>query len=218
MSLGDLLILYFIAGGACAVAIYRRAPAGRGAVASAVLAVPLWPLWAPVALTARRDRVRVHRRPSTASARRIEAALREGVEACQGSPFATLLSDEAAERIVAEVARTEMRRAELDALLARDGFELEAAQKRVEALERSDAVGRALATARLHLENLRRLHALRERDERALEELAGLVEALRTQLVLARWAGSSVEGVGGIVSEVWERVESLGEAMEAEAP
>jgi len=48
---------------------------------------------------------------------------------------------------------------------------------------------------------------------RALDELCELVQALRTQLVLARFAGSSVEGTGGIVSEVWARVEGLGAAL-----
>jgi len=71
-----------------------------------------------------------------------------------------------------------------------------------------------MATARLHLTNVRRLHAMRERDARSLLDLADLVEALRTQLVLARFAGSSVEGVGDIVTEMWARVEGLGEAME----
>src|SRR5262249_53912105 len=96
-----------------------------------------------------------------------------------------------------------------------DGFDASAAASRVVELEKSGASLRAIATARLHLDNVRRLHAMRERDARALDELADLVQALRTQLVLARFAGSTVEGVGGIVSEVWARVEGLGAAMDA---
>ena len=98
-------------------------------------------------------------------------------------------------------------------MLGREGFDLAAAERRVAELEKAQASARSLATARLHLENVRRLAALRDRDARALEELADLVQALRTQLTLARFAGSSVEGVGGIVSEVWARVEGLGAAL-----
>ena len=217
MSLRDLAILYLVAGLACAVAVYRSSTeSGPKAVAAAALAVPLWPIWAPIALTAS------HRVPSasvrlgaTAAAARMESALREGVEACAGTSFEALLSREAATRIQAEVTRAASRHAELDALLRRDGFDDVAAAARVAELEQTRASTRALATARLHLDNVRRLRAMRDRDARALEELADLVQALRTQLVLARFAGSSVEGVGGIVSEVWARVEGLGAAIDA---
>ncbi len=69
------------------------------------------------------------------------------------------------------------------------------------------------APARLHLENVRRLHALRDQDEQHLSELADLAEALRTQLLLARYQGASAIGVGDIVTDMWARVEGLGEAM-----
>jgi hypothetical protein len=65
----------------------------------------------------------------------------------------------------------------------------------------------------VHLENVRRIAALRDRDARALEELADLVGALRAQLALARFAGSHAEGTSGIVSEMWARVEGLGAAL-----
>ncbi|WP_437806308.1 hypothetical protein [Sorangium sp. So ce1078] len=221
MSLRDLSILYLIAGLACAVAVYRaardRGDARRRAALSAALCVPLWPIWGPVALTAGRGAggARPDGDAGTAAAR-VQGALREGVSACAGTSFEALLSREAASRIEAEVARAAARHAELDALLRQDGFDEAAAAARVAEIERGGAgSGRALATAHLHLENIRRLRAMRDRDARALEELADLVQALRTQLVLARFAGSSVEGVGGIVSEVWARVEGLGAAIDA---
>ncbi|WP_437923288.1 hypothetical protein WMF37_30185 [Sorangium sp. So ce291] len=219
MSLRDLAVLYLIAGLACAVAVYRAARAvgggeRRGAALSAALCVPLWPIWAPVALTASRGEPGGS--PVTAAAAaRVQGALREGVSACAGTSFEALLSREAASRIEAEVTRAAARHAELDALLRQSGFDEAAAAARVAEIERGGAPGRALATAHLHLENIRRLRAMRDRDARALEELADLVQALRTQLVLARFAGSTVEGVGGIVSEVWARVEGLGAAMDA---
>ncbi|WP_437565930.1 hypothetical protein [Sorangium sp. So ce542] len=220
MSLRDLSVLYLLAGLACAVAVYRasrdRGDARRRAALSAALCVPLWPIWAPVALTAGRGAAsdRPDGGAGTAAAR-VQGALREGVSACAGTSFEALLSREAAARIEAEVARAAARHAELDALLRQGGFDEAAAAARVAEIERGGAGGRALATAHLHLENIRRLRAMRDRDARALEELADLVQALRTQLVLARFAGSSVEGVGGIVSEVWARVEGLGAAIDA---
>jgi len=146
----------------------------------------------------------------------IDGALHEGVEACAGSSLESLLPRDAATRISAEVARAAARHAELSAVLGRQEFDLATAERRVAELEASPSPGRALITARLHYENVKRLVALRDRDARALEELADLVQALRTQLVLARFAGSSVEGAGGIVSEVWARVEGLGAAMSAD--
>jgi hypothetical protein len=217
MSLRDLAILYLVAGLACAVAVYRSsAESGPRAAAAAALAVPLWPIWAPIALTSSRSAAVASVRLGTAAAAaRMESALREGVEACAGTAFEALLSRDAAARIQVEVTRAASRHAELDALLRRDGFDDVAAASRVAELEHARASSRALATARLHLDNVRRLRAMRDRDARALEELADLIQALRTQLVLARFAGSSVEGVGGIVSEVWARVEGLGAAIDA---
>ena len=219
---------------ACAVAITRSSSESRPrAAVSAVLALPLWPLWAPIALTSSRSRLasawtndadswshsrspsRSHdaQSPVSEAASRVETALREGVEACAGTSLESLLPRDAAARIGAEVKRASARHAELTTVLGREGFDAAAAEKRVAALEKACASAQSLATARLHLENVRRLAALRDRDARALEELVESVQALRTQLTLARFAGSSVEGVGGIVSEVWARVEGLGAAL-----
>ena len=146
----------------------------------------------------------------------MQEALREGVEACAGTSLEGLLSTDAAARIAAEVARASARQAELEALLTKDEFDLQAAEARALSLEKEAGSPRAIATARLHVDNIRRLCALRDRDARSLDELADLVQALRTQLVLARFEGSSVEGASGIVSEVWARVEGLGAAMDTD--
>jgi hypothetical protein len=212
MRLVDLFALYFVVGIAAGVAIYARAAVRDGrAVASAVLAVPLWPLWAPIALTA-------HRAPPPfmleGVPRQIEAALAEALDAVEGSPLENLLSKGAVTNILGEVERAAARCAELDALLARPELDPDLAAQRLTALESEGAAPRTLASARLHHENVRRLVNLRARDRQALEELTDLVAALRTQLVLARYAGSSAEGVGGIVTEMWARVEGLGAAIE----
>ncbi|MFO0588699.1 MAG: hypothetical protein U0441_14210 [Polyangiaceae bacterium] len=226
MKLGDLLAIYLIAGLACAVAIYRTAPdRSLSSVASALIAVPLWPLWAPIALTAKRGsptepaysgKARPAEPEVAASVARIDAALHEAMEACAGSSLATLLPQTAADRILAEVRRAAARHAEIGALLAREGFDLRAAEARLAELTKTDASPRAISTARLHLDYVRRLQALRERDAKALDELSDLVQALRAQLTLARLAGSQPEGAGGIVSELWARVEGLGVALGAE--
>ncbi len=43
-----------------------------------------------------------------------------------------------------------------------------------------------------------------------MEELSELIAALRTQLVFARYSGSSPGEASDIVTEVWARVEMLG--------
>ena len=212
MRLVDLIALYSVVGIAAGVAIYARAaPRDGRAVASAVLAIPLWPLWAPIALTARRPQPTFMLQGVP---HRIQAALAEALDAVTGSPLENLLSRSAVADILGEVERAAARCAELDALLERPELDPDLAAERLAALESEGAAPRMLASARLHHENVRRLVGLRARDRQALEELTDLVAALRTQLVLARYAGSSAEGVGGIVSEMWARVEGLGAAIE----
>ncbi|MDI1443384.1 hypothetical protein [Polyangium sp. 6x1] len=216
MSLRDLSLLYLVAGICCAVAIYRSSPEGGSrAAVSAALAVPLWPLWAPIALTAKRA-ADTPKGAAGSALVRVKAALAEAVEASRGTPLASVLPAEAAARIEAEVARRVERHAELEALLRKEAFDLSRAEARVREIERASGSSRALATARLDLDNVRRLSLLRDRDARALEELCALAEALRTQVTVARFSGSSAADIGGIVSEVQARVEGLGAALEAE--
>jgi hypothetical protein len=211
VTLADLGILYSAAGAVSALVIHRRRNArGRRAIARALLAIPLWPLWLPVAL-ARTDE---WRSVGSGAPDGTAAALIEGHEAVRGTPLEALLPRDAVDRILAEVRRACERREELRALLARPSFGLDAAWAHVERLGRAGASIRAVASARLHLANVERLDTLRRRDELALEELGELVSALRTQLVLARYAGSAPEGAGDIVSEVWARVEVLGTTVD----
>jgi hypothetical protein len=210
VTLADLGVLYVAAGAVSALVIHRRERTkGHRALARALLAVPLWPLWLPVAL-ASDDATGA----GSVAVGTTAAALREGHEAVRGTPLEALLPRDAVERILADVRRAGERREELRALLARPSFGVGSARARVERLERDGATPRTLASARLHLENVERLDLLRRRDEVALEELGELVSALRTQLVLARYAGSTPEGANDIVSEMWARVEVLGTTMD----
>ena len=222
MSLRDLLILYGVVGLACAIAVLRRAPTrGLAAMASAAVTIPLWPLWAPFALGAprpgpSRTSTRERERDSAAAlaVRRIDRALEEAVGAVAGTPMSDVFSKQVAARISSEVARVAERLEELDHLATRQGFDTEASAARVRDLEARGAPERAVATARLQHESLSRLDKLRAADAQALEELADLLEVLRAQLLLARYAGSSAEGAGAIVSEVCARLEGLGAAFD----
>lgn len=214
MRLLDLLVLYAAAGAACAVAMYRRAEQrDQAALLSALTAVVIWPIWAPIAWTAKRELRTLDLQPSEV-VERIHAALDEGVASVAGTPLETLLNHQSASGILDEVHRVAARHQELAQLLEQEAFDLRAAEHKLDQLERARSPARVRASARLHLENVRRLHQLAERDARALDELAGLVTALRTQLVLVRLSGSSAEGVGDIVGELWARIEGLSEANE----
>jgi hypothetical protein len=217
VSLRDLLVLYGIVGLACAVAVLRRAPAtGIRAFTSAFAAVVVWPLWAPFALGSERRTPRSSA-PPTGVVERIERALADAVDAVAGTPMSDVFPARVASRISAEVARVAAHLEELSALTARAGFDARASAEHLRDLETRGAPDRAVATARLQHESLHRLRQLQIADAQALDELADLLEALRAQLLLARYSGSSAEGAGAIVAEVWARLEGLGAAFDAGA-
>ncbi|HEX7670878.1 MAG TPA: hypothetical protein VF395_14885 [Polyangiaceae bacterium] len=214
MRLVDLTVLYLVVGAACAVALHRRSPLdARAAFLNALTTVPLWPIFAPIAWTAKKERVALDVQTEGRVAE-IRSTLEEAVESVAGTPLERLLSRESARTILAEVERVSARNQELVRLLSRDEFSLDGAERKLSGLGQSHASARVRASARLHLENVRRLHLLGERDSRALEELAALTTALRTQLVLVRLSGSSAEGVNDIVGELWAHIEGLKHASE----
>jgi hypothetical protein len=225
MNLGDVALVYLFAGIACGVAVFRRErPRGwRIAALSATATVPLWPLWAPFALTAERPRrPRTDGRPSSrdrpASVLRIESALDAAVQSVAGTPMAPMFTEEAAQRIAAEVAKVAERMAELDSVSAGEANDTSASATRLATLEAHAAPERVIATARQRHASLTRLEALRLRDAQALDELADLLEALRAQLLLARYAGPSEDGTGSLLGEVWARLQGLGAAFADDAP
>ncbi|MES1178664.1 MAG: hypothetical protein ABUL62_30360 [Myxococcales bacterium] len=209
MNLADLGVLYGLAGALGGVVVYRReAERGPRALGRAALAVTLWPLWLPVLFASSQSQHERAQRRSAAT--EAEAALLEGHEAVRNTPLEPLLPRDAVDRLLRELRRATERSAELDNLLAKKGFDRGEAEERLARLEQRSASPRTLASARLHLENVARLQGLAARDRRALEELSELIAALRTQLVFARYSGSSPGEAGDIVTEVWARVEMLG--------
>ncbi|HET7542703.1 MAG TPA: hypothetical protein VFK05_22685 [Polyangiaceae bacterium] len=207
MNLADLGVLYCVSGALSGVFVYRsQARRDARALGSALVAVPLWPLWLPVLLSSQRAERVVQRSAATET----EAALLEGHEAVRNTPLEPLLPRSAVDRLLGELRRATERYAELSHLLSKKGFDRQAAEERVARLSQRSASPRTLASARLHLENVVRLQSLAARDRRALEELSELIAALRTQLVFARYSGSSPGEASDIVTEVWARVEMLG--------
>jgi len=230
MRLTDLVLLYGVIGVACAIAVLRREQAKglRAAAWSAAATVPLWPLWAPFVLATPRPRERrappdestggrplstAKPRPADGPLARIQHALDEGVRAVVGTPMADVFSKAVATRIASEVSQVADRMEELRVLQTTRGLDRDASAARLRDLEARGSSERTLEAARLQHESLTRLEELRAKDAQALEELADLLEALHAQLLLARYAGSSADGTGAIVSEVWARLEGLGAAF-----
>jgi hypothetical protein len=206
MSLVDLGVIYLIGGVASAIGIWRF----TGSRASTLLGLILWPLWAPVAFM---DPKRRRESSPPRSTDRVVVVLDEARQAAAGTPFETMLNGAAASRIAAEVERAAERLEGLEAVLAQPEFSREAVVARLAKLEAEGASEAAVRPARLHLESVERLAAMRAQQAAALAELEQVLAALRSQLVVARYAGAS-EGVDGILGDLWARVEGLGEALD----
>lgn len=201
MTLRDLAIVYLAIGVAIAIAIVRRSPPPvTRALASAVAAVPLWPLWAPFAFERSRARELVH--PLAA---RVLCVLSEAEQTALERSAGALLSRAVVARLERDARRIGARLAELDRLLATDGFDLAASERRLVELE-----GARRASAAAHHARLARLHARRGADAAGLAELADLVQALRAELLLEP-EGASESGVADLVQEVSARLEALTE-------
>jgi hypothetical protein len=177
----------------CDRKLEHRTPGAR--VGSALLSLSTWPLWVPLAFLGKGP-------PLTESSltQRVRAALEEARRAVAGTTLAALLPEELLARSQQGLLQVERRHAELCALLVRPEF-------------RNTADGGA------HAENVRRLHLLEQRDRRVLGEMAELAEALRTQLLVARYSGRDSEGEGakGLVTDLSTRVESMDAWFELEA-
>ncbi len=213
MTLRELVVVYLIVGLACAALVMQRGARDASRVASAAATVVLWPLWAPFALGKPAILYPQSARDTGAIAR-IERALTEAVRAAEGTPMRGVFSRAAATSILSEVGRVATRISELRGLAERAGFDVAASARRLRDLEARGSPERTVATARLQHESLLRLDKLLADDLQAMDDLADLLEALRAQLLLARYAGSSAEGAEAMVSEVWARLEGLGAVMD----
>lgn len=154
-----------------------------------------WPLYLPLWQT--RAETNAPEDPAARAAERVREALDSVEKAAASTAFAGLLDASAGLRLRQELARATQRVHAIDHELAQQ------------------QAGTLTSSATLHLraESEASLKAIRERDLRAMLELAELLGALRTRIVLAQHSGND-EGPEGMVSEVWDRIVGLGEAME----
>jgi hypothetical protein len=167
-----------------------------GHAASIALATLLWPLWAPFVLEGPRlDR---SSRPSRDG---LDAAIEAARSASREAAMDAVFSDTMAARIAEDVAKARVRIEALESALA---------------AQEARATDLGSATSALCTRNTERLARLLADERLQLVELGELLEALRSQLVLARFAGSSEADVSGIVREVWSRVEGLGAVIARE--
>ncbi len=184
-----MVLIYGAVGVLCATLsdrILRRLRARLGErCLSALLCVALWPLWAPIALTRKTTESNDALAPELLEARE---ALEDAKATVQATPLEALMNEEIAHAILGELEQLLTRRDELRRLATR-----------TVGSKGTDRNGPA------------RLTALAERDDERIRELVELVGALRTRLVLARYSGASIEGVGDLLTELTTRVESLDE-------
>lgn len=211
MNLIDLGILYLIGGVASALGIWRL----HHSLSSSLAALLLWPLWAPVAFMDPKRRPVERREPDGRLGDRIAQVLDDARCAAAGTPFETLLNGAAAHRIGAEVERASERLEGLDAVLSQPEFSRSVILERLATLTAEGASEATIRPARLHLESVERLTAMRAQQAAALAELEQVLAALRSQLVVARYAGAH-EGVDGILGDLWARVEGLGAVLDHE--
>jgi hypothetical protein len=209
MRASELIALYATIGVTCAIAIGRRdrasgAPLARVAWSTA-LALAAWPLWAPVAWSAARETERTDEGPRAEALAAVRAA-------AAGTELERLFTRATAARLAEEIARVEARLAALTA--AGDDAALARAETTLRALETSGASPRVLASARVHVESLGRLAALRRATAAALDDLDALLEALRAQLLVARFEGSGEASVEALVAELWARLEGVAGAQQ----
>lgn len=211
MRLPELVMLYVLVGGGCAVALLAMRGRSGPAFLDAAMLVPLWPLYGPF-LVAQGNVPGLSEADATASAELLRSLAK-----ARGTPMAAFLPDESAGRALAQRIRSAGERiAEIDALLEQPEFsETEALARADEFRERDAAVADA-ALKRVH--NIRRLRALRDRFSRELDQVSELLKQLRIQAEVVRLSGTSQDGVRELVQELLARVEGLDEVMDLEEP
>jgi len=212
-----VLVLYGMVGVACAVAA-RNAAAGSRSLGDAAFAFALWPLWLPLWLGAQKPATAL---PPAAAARSeahpATASLLTALARVQGSPLAPLLPDQAAVRgLAAKLADVSTRIEELDDVLSRPTFDLDAALARRDELGRSptSTPAGALASAALRVQNIERLRELRTRFVSEVDEINELLSQLVIQVEVVRFAGSADDGTRDLLRELLVRVEGLGQMLD----
>ncbi len=167
----------------------QRDDAAWSRVGSSLLCLALWPLWAPVALLPTQTTAPLG---ATSWKDRIASTLNEAREAALGTPLSSLIPNSLIERVLAAATSIEQRHRELSLLLARPDLTAQSEHK----------LG-------FRGQSVERLRQLWQRDELLLGQLSELAEALRMQLLVARFSGGDADGARDIATELGAQIESL---------
>ena len=203
----DLALCYLLAGAVLTAVL--RARRRDLSPSDALLTLTLWPLYAPL-------RFATGASPAvTIPTHREQALLEEAITAARismGAAGVGALLPTAAQvaQIAQHLARLDARVRELEAVLARDEFDVARAERRMREPARA-AVEAATAT----LDGVRRLVAMRERAVRERDEVLGLCARLRMQVTVLRFSeGAPTENLGEVVEELLAHLEGVGAAMD----
>jgi hypothetical protein len=209
---GAVLALYLLLGAGCLLAGWARARAAG----ERVLLLLFWPLMAPFLLRPAREEPAApggggrHLTPGTPA-----TALLSALERVAHSPLAPLLPDApTVRRLAHHLEQVSTRVDELDEVLARPTFDLEAATARQGELEAAGASPELVVGAALRCQGLQRLRALRARLARELDEVSELMSQLVIQVELVRFAGAGDDGSRAILGELLGRVDGLAQMLD----
>ena len=211
-----VLVLYGMVGVACALAA-RNAAARSPSWGDAAFALALWPLWLPLWLGAQKPVPALPAAAALPEAHPATASLLMALARVQGSPLAPLLPEAAAVRgLAAKLADVSTRIEELDDVLSRPTFDLEAALARRDEMARapSSTPAGALASAALRVQNIERLRELRASFVSEVDEINELLSQLVIQVELVRFVGSADDGTRDLLRELLVRVEGLGQMLD----
>jgi hypothetical protein len=201
MTLVELGVLYLVVGvGAAAATLVRRR-----ALLDALLLVPFWPLLAPFQLM----------RDVGVTEPRAGADFLAALEQAARTPLGPLLPAPHTMRLLAErLAVASAKVAEIDGVLARREFDLEAAQAELTALRARDASDLARTSAAMRVQNIHRLARLRDRFARELDDVRALLVQLETQVEVVRLAGTPDATAAELIHELLARVEGLDQVLD----
>ena len=204
--ISSLLVIYAIIGCVAAVLALGHGSGRMGAISDALLLLFFWPLYGPFFL--------MQSQHTDAAPANREAAFLAALRRAAGTPLGGLLPEWSSAKALARRLRVAGRKVgELDQLLAQPDFSETAATARLAALQASHASAAALTSATMRLGNIRRLHALRGRFARELDEVGELIAQLTAQAMLLRIERALDPSANELVAELLARVEGLDQIL-----
>jgi hypothetical protein len=214
--MSSLLVVYAIIGCVAAILAFAYGSGKMGMVSDAILLLLLWPLYGPFFLLQSQHGDAAPLAASAASAASDrEAAFLLAIRRAAGTPLGTLLPDGRTARALARRLRVAGRKVhELDELLARPDFSEGETVARLSSLETNHASVAALSSVTMRLGNIRRLHSLRNRFARELDEVGELLAQLTAQAELLRIDQAQDPAGNQLVSELLSRVEGLDQILD----